>query len=387
MFHPISEDRRSVFITLADRLTAANNRPTGFDYMRITLALLVVCCHTINVCYGEKINQLIWNSPARSVLALILPMFFALSGFLVAGSFERCRTLVSFAGLRIIRLLPALAVDTLIGALLLGPLFTDLHRSDYFSDPQFSSYFLNLIGEIHYYLPGVFAHNPWPNSVNLQLWTLPFELACYASISILAILGIAQRPRLMLFSVIGLNVLFIIYYVLIKGVKPISTVSGPILLLCFLFGITMYLFRQKIVWTHGFGLLSLFASLICLSIPLGDYLAPIPVTYLTVYLGLMQPRKNQFLTSGDYSYGIFLYGFPVQQAVAAVLGPTGQHWYLNLLVSLPIIAMLAGFSWWCIEKPALRLRPWLLKLEDQTIRFAEKIPGGKLIMPGLGIHH
>jgi peptidoglycan/LPS O-acetylase OafA/YrhL len=51
-------------------------------------------------------------------------MFFALSGFLVAGSFERCKTIVSFGGLRVLRLMPALAVDTVLGALLLGPIFT-----------------------------------------------------------------------------------------------------------------------------------------------------------------------------------------------------------------------------------------------------------------------
>lgn len=67
-------------------------------------------------------------------------MFFALSGFLVAASFERTKTLGMFYGLRAIRIYPALAFDTIVSALILGPLFTGLPLSSYFSDPLFLRY-------------------------------------------------------------------------------------------------------------------------------------------------------------------------------------------------------------------------------------------------------
>lgn len=98
----------------------AAGRTTGFDYMRLVLATAVLCTHSIDVSYGVKFTIEFANGPIRPLIALLLPMFFALSGFLVAGSLERCRSLVSFMGLRVIRLAPALAFETVLAALILG---------------------------------------------------------------------------------------------------------------------------------------------------------------------------------------------------------------------------------------------------------------------------
>jgi peptidoglycan/LPS O-acetylase OafA/YrhL len=63
-----------------------------------------------------------------------------------------------------------------------------------------------------------------------------------------------------------------------------------------------------------------------LLVPNGDYLIAFPVAYMTIYLGLLNPGRQKLLLSGDYSYGIFLYGYPIQQAVAA-FGPVMHEWY------------------------------------------------------------
>jgi len=103
--------------TLADRLTLTQNRPAGFDWMRVILACGVVGFHTIVVSYGRVIERLYTTTPInRLPVAALLGMFFVLSGFLVASSLERCRTLVSFAGLRIMRIFPALVVEVMISA-------------------------------------------------------------------------------------------------------------------------------------------------------------------------------------------------------------------------------------------------------------------------------
>jgi peptidoglycan/LPS O-acetylase OafA/YrhL len=64
----------------------------------------------------------------------------------------------------------------------------------------------------------------------------------------------------------------------------------------------------------------------------------------------------------DYSYGLFLYGFVIQQVIAQ-MGPWAHHWYINLILSLPIAAAFAAFSWHAIEKPALQLRQLLPAIE------------------------
>ena len=65
---------------------------------------------------------------------MIVPMFFALSGFLVAGSFERSKTLITFLGLRVFRIVPALSVEVFLSAIILGSFFTTNDLRNYLSD-------------------------------------------------------------------------------------------------------------------------------------------------------------------------------------------------------------------------------------------------------------
>lgn len=368
--------------TFGSRLADAGNRPSGFDYMRIALAVLVVASHTINVCYGPEFTQAVWSGPARAPLALILPMFFALSGFLVAGSFERCRTIVSFFGLRVLRLLPALAVDTLIAALLVGPLFTNLPLHQYFTDPAFRAYFFNILGDVHYTLPGVFTNNPWPAAINQQLWTLPYELACYIALTGASYAGVAQRPRLLLAASIGANVL-LVAQLAFHHRSTALTVHGPMLVICFFYGVCAFQFRNRIRWNSWLFVLSTVVALICLSVRGADYLAALPATYLTVFLGLTQPRRHRFVASGDYSYGIFLYGFPLQQTVSTMLGTAALVWYVHFPISLAATLLFAMMSWHGVEKRALKLRGLLNRIEDGALYIAAAVPGGRYLVPAL----
>lgn len=369
--------------TLEDRITEAGNRPSGFDYLRLILATLVVVSHTVNVCYGIPYTGSVWTSPVRPFLAIILPMFFALSGFLVAGSLERCRTLISFLGLRVLRLVPALAVDTMLAAFVIGPIFTVVAYDQYFTDPRFFRYFLNIVGEIHYTLPGVFERNPWPDAVNQQLWTLPYELKCYAAIAGLALIGFVRHARRFLMFLVASAVAIVVVYVFVRGAQALTTVPGSVLVECFLVGIGGYLLRGRIVWSLALFVASSVLTLVLLSVPAGDYFAAIPITYVTIYIGLTEPRRVKLISSGDYSYGIFLYGFSIQQSVVALLGVTGTIWYVNLAIALPVTCAFAAFSWWCVEKPALLLRPLLFRLEDFALRVGRGVPGGRFVLAPL----
>jgi peptidoglycan/LPS O-acetylase OafA/YrhL len=350
--------------TFENRLESSKYRPSGFDYLRLVLATAVVLSHTINVSYGRDYTLSVWSGPMRPFLAIILPMFFALSGFLVAGSLDRCKTLVSFLGLRALRIVPALFVETILSAFFLGLIFTTLPLREYFTDKLFYTYFLNIFGSIHYFLPGVFTHNAWGAHVNNQLWTLPYELECYFTLSVLVFIGIVKKPKLFISFLVIYNIALFGYY-LTRSHVPSVTVAGPILVECFMLGVAGYLYRARIGWSWQLGLLSAAATLTCLSISAGDYFCALPATYLTIYLGLMQPKRIARLLSGDYSYGIFLYGFPLQQAVAATIGP--HEWYMNFLLAFPLTVGLAVISWNRVEKPALQMRPQLLQLENQFL--------------------
>src|SRR5207248_6833467 len=141
---------------------------------------------------------------------------------------------------------------------------------------------------------------------------------------------------------------------------------GIVLVESFLVGVTIFCFRRSIRVKPMLFALALAATIALLivppgqSVPYGDYLIAWPASYVTVYLGLLNPARNKILLSGDYSYGIFLYGFPIQQAVAAV----APHSPIAIiLVALPLTVALAAGSWWLVENQALRLRSWLPSLE------------------------
>lgn len=371
--------------TISDRMADCNNRPAGFDYMRIMLALSVVSCHAINVSFGRGVATHVWQGPFRPLLAIILPMFFCLSGFLVAGSLERCRSMISFVGLRIVRLVPALAVDTLIAAFILGPIFTTLPLHSYFSDPLFPRYFINILGHPQYLLPGVFAANPFPSVVNDQLWALPYELLCYFALVVLALIGVVRSRRLFLLTVCALVAAIVLLFASGTLTRPpgANTVTKIVLLETFLLGVAFYLYRDRIRMHFGVFVIALIAAILLLAHPQDDPVAAFPITYVTVYLGLLNPRRIDLLMTGDYSYGVYLYGFPIQQAVVSLFGP--HRWYLALALALTIIAPLAAFSWWCVEKPALRLRPYLYALEARMIGWIGRLPlGTHMVRPPLG---
>lgn len=89
--------------------------------------------------------------------------------------------------------------------------------------------------------------------------------------------------------------------------------------------------------------------------------------YVTVFLGLTSPRKLGVLRGADYSYGVFLYGYPIQQAFVA-LGPWAHNWWLNGIVCSIVAACFAAFSWRFIEKPALKLRKQVTWLENLSLQ-------------------
>ncbi|MBR0959027.1 acyltransferase [Bradyrhizobium japonicum] len=335
--------------SIGDKWEAAKGRPAGFDLLRISLAVAVILWHSVAVCYGVSAEHWFYGGLLKPLVWFIVPAFFALSGLLVAGSLER-NSLPAFVTLRVIRIFPALTAEVVISAMLIGPIFTNLALSQYFSDPDFYRYFLNTIGDIHFHLPGVFSDLPVPNMVNSQLWTVPHELECYVAISAAALIGLTRRHRLFLFAV-----LFVVTALALRdigGGKPASPAAPPgrMLVLAFLCGVALFLNRTRIVFSHWLLLASLvgFVASVLASNRTGEDLAALFVSYLTVYLGLLNFKVGPVTRLADYSYGIYLYGFPIQQTVAQLL-PNYRVWYVNFGISLAVTSIFAISSWHLLE--------------------------------------
>ncbi|MFM9976799.1 MAG: acyltransferase family protein [Sphingomonadaceae bacterium] len=367
--------------SLITRLEACGGRPSGFDYLRIALSVAVLCLHSVITSYGKAVDVEVWLSPMRPFERAILPMFFALSGFLVAGSLMRCHTIVAFLGLRVIRIYPALAVEVLLSALILGPLLTTVPLSTYFTATEFWLYLVNVTGHIHYTLPGVFADNPVPRVVNAQLWTVPYELLCYIALSVLAVLGAVRRPWLAPAAAIGLTLAYGVGRFISHGGRLpviVGGLPGYLLVVSFLLGVSLYLWGRYIPWNRSWFIVSLVLSLVTGSIllvpgmqtisPYVDLFAPFPLAYLTVWLGLTDASKLFFVRRADYSYGVYLYSYAIQQSVMAV-APWAREWWINILICLPLSILFAALSWHLVEKPAMGLKGRVKALEEAYLRW------------------
>ncbi|CAN7465086.1 acyltransferase [Caballeronia sp. LjRoot34] len=339
-------------ITLSQRVEDVGAASSGFDYMRIGLAASILCWHTIYSLYGAEFEQAYWDK-YRMVVGGMLPMFFVLSGFLVSGSLVRTGSIGKFLSLRAIRLYPALAVEVLLSALILGPLLTTLPLSAYFSSGTFWAYFHNIIGYITYPLPGLFSGNPVPDVTNVSLWTIPFELECYACLTLIALFGLQTRRLLLLMGLIALIVLKTYGLARLGDSGQFVAPPGRLLVASFLAGVVAYFYRDKIPYSSALFAVALLLQLLLTRNAVTAYLAVIPTAYVTVYLGLLNPPKYTFLMRGDYSYGLYLFAFPIQQTYA-LLFPQHRVWWLSIGFSLSLGLAYAAFSWHLIEKPILR---------------------------------
>lgn len=368
--------------SLADQFEAHQGRTSGFDYLRILLAVAVLVWHSYGISLGRDAidTVLSYNWLAIAIYA-ILPMFFALSGFLVTSSLYRANSVKTYLTFRGLRIFPALTVEVLLAALVLGPLLTTVSRDTYFSDPQFYGYFTNILGLIRYELPGLFTNNPYPDVVNGSLWTVPYELECYIYLMMLFLAG-AFRNR---FVILGVFLVLTVVVTqlgftsskgLIVALKKLviedamvnpnlqaatqATIEpARILVLSFLAGSVIHVWRNIIPFHAG---LAVGAAVIGFAL-LGHadlyFFSPLFLAYVTVWLGLCTPPKAAFLTWGDYSYGIYLYAFPIQQVMTSLEFVQG-NWALHAVISLMVTSIFAVASWHLIEKPCLAFKRYFL---------------------------
>ena len=260
------------------------------------------------------------------------------------------------------------------------PIFTTLPLIEYFTNYKFYLYFTNLFGFVYYFLPGVF-NGDW---VNGSIWTVPYEMGCYAIISALiyyqllrkrwllvglsVVIGLVevalallhfQGQQLTLHSIpelIRLAPQYLVYYIFYA--------RGSRLLISFTVGIAFYLFRHQIPYSKGLFLVAIAVVILAESIggwtseesPIANVFIVVPVIYITIFLGLTNIPLFSILRKGDYSYGIYLYGWPLTQATRMVFPEQAKSWPFLLVVSLVPILLFAAFSWHAIERPILQMR-------------------------------
>lgn len=349
----------------------------GFDILRILLATVIFIGHARWLAGGagmhigrvadaaatathviHPVRQAIaFTGPMKPVLLALVPMFFAVSGFLVLGSAVRLRATSTFLAYRALRIFPALVVEIVLSAFVLGPFLTSLPITDYFQSSELWRYLGNAFGYITYVLPGVFDRNIVPDVVNATLWTLPSELYCYTIIALLMITRLA-------YCKITFSIIFIVITMILAGrhlLTGFSTPQGPytdhVIVYYFLVGMMFYHWRNTIPVRWEMFIFSVVLSYYLLMYDSLIYVAPLPLVYGTLFFGLLPLPKITVLNKGDYSYGIYLYGCPITQSILAVWPTTfGYHSALLIPTAFAATVVVAALSWNAIERHALGLK-------------------------------
>jgi peptidoglycan/LPS O-acetylase OafA/YrhL len=345
-------------------LTALAPRQNNFDALRLLAAICVIFSHSFLIAEGAQNNEpLILLTGNQSILGLAgVFVFFAISGFLVTQSFEQTPNPLHYLWKRALRIFPGLFVATLLSAFVLGPLVTTLPLGAYLSQPEPYRYVLGntLLDQTVHELPGVsFVANPVGFEINGSLWTLRLEFVMYLMVLALGVLRQLTLRAALLLLAFGIACLhFEMLYALEKWGWFFELLSGwGWLVGFFAAGMVLYKLRHTRIFDGRIALLALAG--LALSIPLRQFIPLFPVfgCYLALWLAL-SPRLPVIPVArfGDLSYGLYIYGWPVEETVMWV---SGRHaaWWLVFLIALPAAAAIAFLSWHLVERPMLRLKP------------------------------
>ena len=344
--------------TAADILEANNGVGPGFDALRLLLSVWIFTLHAMFVCIGvDRAEEFAGNPLQRLLVSPALPMFFMVSGYLVTGSAIRTKSITTFLLFRVLRIAPALIVEVTLSAWILGPWLTEKSLSEYFSNPLFLNYFRNIVGSLHLYLPGLFAQNPIPGVVNLNLWTLRPEFFCYIFMSFMIVSKAAFSRRY--FTLVGLLALCSTAAYAIRGGQLynfLAVADWKMLILAFVVGCLAFHWNDRIVISGRGAVIAVLVAFMALAYPSLVIPGLLALTYIVIYIGTRRLSLPGFLRNGDYSYGIYLFGFPIQQTLIYFLPSEYRHGVIVLLLGLPLTLAFAMFSWNFVEKPTLKLK-------------------------------
>jgi peptidoglycan/LPS O-acetylase OafA/YrhL len=335
-----------------------DHRSNNFDTLRILAAFSVMISHSFALEGNPAEPLFIATDGQLSIGDLAVLIFFAISGFLIAKSYDRSHSAFYFVLARCLRILPALIAVLFISAFVIAPFLATLPVSEYFSNKHIYGYVIgNALMWFHPSLPGVFETLPYPNAVNGSLWTLSPEIECYLAV---LFLGLTKQLRGWLTSVLALASAF----AALAFQKTGSRVGLYDMFGCFAAGATIYLWHVTLDWRAAIACACVFVAAIPMKHLAG--VAGFALSYVVMFVALSPGiRLPQLAARGDISYGLYIWAFFVQQLVATTLIPNGR-WWINLLISAPITIAVAYMSWLMIEKPSLSFKYRLRHLKSAT---------------------
>ncbi|HHL41988.1 MAG TPA: acyltransferase [Hellea balneolensis] len=327
-------------------------RSNHFTVLRWVLAGLVALGHMWILPTGyEPFRIHEWTGSYMAVNG-----FFILSGLLIAKSLHTRRNIKTYAISRVLRIYPALFVLLLAFAFIFATYFSKPGGVENIWSTETWKYIARVLalGDPQGAPGGIFAGNREAD-FNGPLWTIRFEIIAYVMAGIAFVIGAVTNLWRTLALFIFVQIMYLVLPFLIdENTLPASIFPLLRLSSAFLMGMVLWHAPQLRAprWWWIAGLLVIFILLG--STVLGELSANIALAALLMKLGLPLKALPALVRIPDYSYGLYIWHYPVMQGVMYMRPDFGP--FQLMAVSTPIFILLAGLSWHFIEKRSLRLK-------------------------------
>lgn len=347
------------------RLDLSNNR-NNFDGIRLLASLMVVFAHSFPLTGNLYNNEpLYFITKVNDFGHLGVSIFLFISGFLISKSAQNSISFYSFLKKRLIRMLPALFMTLTVTVFFIGTIFTNYSITEYFFDYKTFLYFKNIfLYNPQYNLPGVFISCPYSAVVNGSIWTLCYEFTFYIGLFFFILLfkkhSILFRVSVVVFLIVFfLTNIFRSQLNIYQYTIPFFNLKVQLLLDLFLYFISgvVFYYSKKIQPLYCFisGIV-LLAALFFKNQIVNQNVFYFIVPLLTYGIAFSKRINLNFLVkNGDYSYGIYLYSFLIQQIVISVF-PNLINPYIFFFVTSIIAYALGVCSWHLVEKRILEYK-------------------------------
>ncbi len=348
--------RRGLPATL---LEAGSFRSNNLDFIRLVMASLVILTHSFDVFIETKLPEPLTFLTRGQLTsgAFAVGVFFLVSGYLVTASGLSSKSIFDFFRKRVLRVHPGFIVSCAICLFLVGPIAAS-DVGAYYSEISLFRFIRDALLLEVVEMPPAFQA---PYSVNGTLWMIQIEFLCYV------LLGIILGARLLNKRVVALGIvaawalmavpLFPAVFSRLPAQGTIAFLNSHFRFATFFFiGSMGYLMRDRIPYRPSWALGALAVFALGAATGTGYLLFPLAMAYMVAFVGFYPGLPiADFAKKRDLSYGIYLYGWPVQFILAAHLGRQ-MNPYLFSLISLPLACIAAFVSWTFVEGPALRLK-------------------------------
>lgn len=332
-------------------------RQNNFDFLRLMFAMFVVITHSYFFCGNADSDLLSQLTHGQTTFSYIgVRGFFIISGYLIFLSMQRSSTWQSYYWKRFLRLFPGLAVMLLL-TVCLGIFVYDNSLKSYMLNKTVWTYLPNNLSlyNLQFGISGVLNGD----AINGSLWTIRYEFSLYVLVSLLFFVrnrGMLPRQLLIAAFLVLMFVKFFLFQTQGSWGYEIGNSNSLNLALFFISGSVLAAFEiEKFKFKTILLIISgiILALSFCFTIFSISQFIFFPISIIII--GISSTRYIHSLSDkfGDFSYGIYIYSYPVQ----IVLVHFFDFNYTQLIGVTLILSITLGYlSWNLIEKKALEFK-------------------------------